>query len=244
VAAALSGLVLTLTAARASRLLDLRSAPAALVVASLPIVLIGVLGAERLYFARFLLPAIPALLVMAALALDRLFNVYRPVGVLAALIVVLPTAADALRFDALLTNVDTRTLAHQWIDRTLPGGAIIAVDSAPLGPTLSSEQGHQLLVANDWSLFDLSPADYRARGVGYVVVSSFTSEARAIDPTREARRLAFVSAISAESTLVAQFRPYVGEVEPPFIYDQIYGPFNNLDRLQRPGPTINVFQLE
>ena len=103
--------------------------------------------------------------------------------------------------------------------------------------------GHQVVVANEWSLFDLTPTDYRARGIEYVVVSSFTSEPRAIDPAREARRVAFTSELAREAMVEAQFRPYAGDAPPPFVYDQIYAPFNALDRLERPGPTVTVYRL-
>jgi hypothetical protein len=183
------------------------------------------------------------LIVEASLALDALMVMQPAVGLAVVALVAVPTLADSARFDVLLTHADTRTLARDWVDATLPDTASIAVDSAPLGPTLSSQRGHQVLVANDWSLFDLTPGEYRERGVEYVVVSSFTSEARAIDSDREARRQAFNLSVENEATVVAQFRPYLGDGKPPFAYDQIYGPFNGLDQLERPGPTITVYHL-
>ena len=77
----------------------------------------------------------------------------------------------------------------------------------------------------------------------YVVASSFTSEVRAVDPTREARRQAFYATLPREASVTAQFRPYPGDQPPPFVYDQIYAPFNVLDQLERPGPTITVYRL-
>jgi hypothetical protein len=81
------------------------------------------------------------------------------------------------------------------------------------------------------------------RGIDYVVVSSFTAEARAVDPDREVRRQAFAAELPAQASVVAQFRPYAGHVEPPFDYDNIYAPYSNLDQLERPGPTITVYRL-
>ncbi|TMF01912.1 MAG: glycosyltransferase family 39 protein [Chloroflexi bacterium] len=214
-----------------------------IVVVSLPAVLLAVLGAQQLYFARFLLPALPALLVEAALALETLAGVRPAAGLAAALLVGAPSLVDTLRFDVLLSREDTRTLARSWIESNLPPLAIVAVDSAPLGPSLSSQSSRQVLVANEWSLFDLTADDYRARGVEYVVASSFTSEVRAVDPTREARRQAFYAALPREASVTAQFRPYPGDQPPPFVYDQIYAPFNALDQLERPGPTITVYRL-
>ncbi|HTD77181.1 MAG TPA: hypothetical protein VK898_06070, partial [Chloroflexota bacterium] len=79
--------------------------------------------------------------------------------------------------------------------------------------------------------------------VEYVVVSSFTAEARAIDPTREARRQSFYAALAREASVAEEFRPYRGDREPPFIYDQIYAPFNALDQLERPGPTVTIYRF-
>ncbi len=211
-----------------------------LVVASLPVAMLLVLGSQHLYFARFALPFIPALLVESAIALDALLTWRPAAGIVIGSLVVLPTLTDAVRFDHLLTQPDTRTLARQWVDESLPAEALIAVDAPPLGPTLN---GANVVVANDSALYDRSLDDYRASGLEYLVVSSYVSEARAVDPAREQRRLSFLRALPERASLVAQFRPYTGESEPPFAYDSIYGPWTDLDRLARPGPTISVYRL-
>ena len=211
----------------------------ALVVAALPLVFLGVLGSQRLYFARFALPAVPVLIVIASLALDRLMSVQRLVGGLAALLVALPTGVDSVRFDAILNQADTRTLASTWIGTNLPPSASLAGDTPPFGPGLASPGA----VPPTDAVFDLSPAEYRMDGVEYLVVSSFTLEARAIDPTREARREAFGPELAGSATVVAQFRPYAGAAEPRFAYDQVYGPWTALDRLVGPGPTITIYRL-
>jgi hypothetical protein len=92
-------------------------------------------------------------------------------------------------------------------------------------------------------LFDVSLAEYRAGGADYLVTSSFVEEARAVDPDRETRRVAFNAALGDQATLVAQFRPYRGQTEPPFAYDMIYAPYSELDRLERPGPTVTIYRL-
>jgi hypothetical protein len=219
-----------------------RRCSSGLVVAALPLAMLLVLGSQRLYFARFALPALPALIVEASIALEALIAWRAVVGVLAVLAVGVPTLVDSVRFDVLLTRTDTRTLASQWIAGALPAEATVAVDAPPLGPTLRNSQQH-VEVANDWSLFDFSPDDYRARGVDYVVVSSFTQDARAVDPAREARRQAFAADLPAQASVVAQFRAYAGDLEPPFNYDDIYAPYSSLDTRERPGPTITVYRL-
>jgi hypothetical protein len=93
------------------------------------------------------------------------------------------------------------------------------------------------------AVYDVPLATYLANGVAYLVTSSFVSEARAVDPRREARRVDFNAALGQRATIVAQFRPYAGQTEPAFTYDQVYGPYWALDELERPGPTVTVYRL-
>jgi hypothetical protein len=218
--------------------------PACVVLASLPLAVYGVLGDERMYFARLLLPALPAVIVLAAGLLDDLgWRAWagRWAFAVGVLVVGLPLAADSVRLDRVLTQTDTRTQAVEWAETSLEPGARVAVDAPPLGPPLPAER-FDLLVANGWSLFDLDLNEYRARGVRYIVTSSFTAEARQLEPERDAQRQAFYRAVAAAGQLVAEFRPASG-ADQPFTYDEIYGPFDDLNALQRPGPTIRVWSL-
>jgi hypothetical protein len=220
---------------------------ACVVVGSLPMVVYGVLGGERMYFARLLLPALPAVIVLAAVLLDDLGSVVRRRWAAAAMAVPLaaalvsaPGLLDAVRLDRLLSQTDTRTQAVAWAERSLEPGARLAVDAPPLGPPLPAER-FDLLVANGWSLYDLPLEDYRARGVQYIVTSSFTAEARQLEPARDAQRQAFYAALSSSAQLLAQFRP--ARTELPFQYDEIYGPLDSLSVIERPGPSIRVYRL-
>ena len=53
----------------------------------------------------------------------------------------------------------------------------------------------------------------------------------------------FYGALAQDSTPAAELRPHLGNAAPAFVYDQIYAPFTELDRLERPGPTITVYPL-
>src|SRR5262249_34886011 len=119
-----------------------------LVVASFPVALYAVKGYERMYFARFILPALPALLVLAAVAVVSLVEwlarrlgpargrapacaagrVAGPALLLAALVLGAPPLLASARFDAILTREDTRTQAAHWIGANLPAGARVVVD--------------------------------------------------------------------------------------------------------------------
>jgi hypothetical protein len=222
----------------------------ALLVASLPLVLYAAMGYSRMFFARYMLPAVPALIVLSVVAVDALTQALwarrrvlrRALPLAAALLVGLPTLAETVRFDAILTREDTRTLAKAWIETHLPAGAHIVTDWYPFGPPLAREQ-HDVIVANGWALFDLEIEEYQRRGIEYLVASSFTYDVWLPDPARDARRPTFYAALAREADIVAEFRPHRGEAPLPFVYDQIYAPFTDLARLERPGPTIKVFRI-
>src|SRR5207244_1290878 len=170
----------------------------------------------------FLLPTLPALLVLAATALSGLWAIRPALGLTAALVVAVPTLVDAVRFDVLLTREDTRRQATEWVAAQLPADAVLTTDAALLDPPAAADQG---------------------RSIEYVIASSFTSEVRAINPEREARRRAIYARLDHDAGVLAQFRPYTGSSPPPFVYDQIYSPFNALDELDRPGPTVTVYRV-
>lgn len=44
--------------------------------------------------------------------------------------------------------------------------------------------------------------------------------------------------------LVAEFKPYDGNKEPAYIFEQMWGPIVSLYDLDRPGPTIKIFALK
>jgi hypothetical protein len=139
-----------------------------------------------------------------------------------------------------LSQTDARSQAVTWTEASLEPGARVAVDAPPLGPPLDADR-FDLLVANGWSLFDLPLQEYRARGVQYIVTSSFTAEAPQREPARDAQREAFYRALASSGQLLADFRP--ASNQRPFEYDEIYGPFDGLSQLQRPGPEVRVYRL-
>ena len=212
-----------------------------LVVALLPVSLYIFLGASHLYFARFLLPTLPAVAVLVAVVLDDLA---RPAPVLAALltgVVLAGTLPNSLRFDTLLTRTDTRTAARAWVQTNLPAGARVAAEPVAEGPPLS-QLPVDLVTPDGHALFDLTLDDYRNQGIAYIVTSSFTAEAPNLDPARNQRRLAFYDSLRRDGEQVAEFRPYSG-AEPEFVYDRLYGPIDSLAEFEQPGPTITIFRL-
>lgn len=223
---------------------------ALLVLASLPLVLYGVMGFERMYFARFILPAVPPLLILAAAAVHsfarwaqaRARVPQNAVLAAASFILIAPTALDAVRFDGILTREDTRTEARRWIESHLPKGTRIALDDFPFSPALASEH-YRVLVAKGWSLDRLTIDEYAARGVEYILTSSFVDDLQPRDGATGERRRHFFADLAARGDPVAEFRPYAGARAPAFVYDQIYAPLTELARIRRPGPTLRLYRL-
>lgn len=212
-----------------------------LVVASLPVCLYLIMGASHMFFARFLLPGLPALIVLAAVVLADLARRARLAAALLATLVVATTLPNSLRFDVLLTRPDTRTVARGWVQIHLPSAARVAVELPPFGPPLD-HLPLDLVVPEDHALYDVPLDDYRRQGIEYVVTSSYSADAPDLDPARNARRLEFYAALSREAVEVAEFLPY-HDAEPAFVYDRVHGPFDSLAEFDQPGPTIRIFRL-
>jgi hypothetical protein len=219
-----------------------------LVIASLPLTLYLVMGYEKMYFARYLLPAVPPLLLFAARAVDDLIQIIPRPRLRSAIVILLfvalamPTLVNSIRFDYISTQTDTRTLARAWIESHLPRGAHIAIDWYPFAPALSPAQ-FDLLIANGWALYDLSLDEYRERGVEYLVATSFTYDQWVLDHGRDVRRRAFYAQLEQEAAMIVEFRPFVSDEPLAFVYDQLFAPYDHLERLERPGPTVRVYKL-
>jgi len=225
-----------------------------LVLASFPIALYLVLGYEKMYFARYILPAVPPLILFAARALDDFLSRLQQalgrdtvlgttmLGVVLVLGLAAPPLLNSLRFDLISTRTDTRTLARDWIESHLPRGVKIASDWYPFAPALDPKH-YDLLLANGWALYDLTPDDYRQRGVEYLVTTSFIYDQWVRDGERDARRTLFYNQLAREAQLIAEIRPTRGTETLAFVYDQLYAPYDQLEKIERPGPTVRVYHI-
>ena len=236
----------------------LRRKPQDVVLLSLPIVMYTVMGQQRMYFARFVLPLVPALLVMGASLLEKLVTsltvgskrmaVAMSIG---ALLVTAQPLVFSLRHDYLLTQADTRTLAKRWIEANVPGGAKIAVDWPTHGPPLStaekampaSSRIYDVTAMGGTGLSEHSMQWYREQGFDYLIASSFIYRIPLVDRERDAERQAFYASLDQELELVQEFRPSQDDAEPPFIFDELYGPAVSLWQRERPGPTLRIYRI-
>ena len=156
-----------------------------------------VLAAHPLVFARYALPLVPALCLLAAVPICRLGDsVLRrtanrraasAVAVLATLIVMIPFGAATADWVQQLMRPDTRTIAAERMRAVLPPGSVVAVELH--GPTNLQQAGFEVVATA--SLLDHDLSWYRAARVAYLVAS-----ARDLTPYRHLLRGAPVVQVS------------------------------------------------
>ncbi len=257
-AAAIAGVVLALRRRRADDL----------VVVALPLLLWGYLGSQLNMFARFMLPAVPLLCVMAAdvvvaaggLVARRARGTRHArrtrlsAGVATALLaaaVVLPSLASTVRHNVLLGRTDTRTLAREWIVANVPAGAAIVLQAG--GPELDglpydmTEVGTLELPEKPLEEWIAEAAEGRGdeKGGGvWLVTSSFSTERRLLDEGRDAEVRNWYTDLANRWTPALTVMPRVGRrVDPRFVFDDVYGPSASTWSTDRPGPALRVYIL-
>lgn len=213
-----------------------------------PIVMFAVLfylviGAWRSVFARYTLPLLPALAVLAGLGTDwftlRLSPRLRLVfaGVVAATLVgqgVLPSAWT----DRLFTQEDSRRLLRDRLDREYPGEPIAITSVPPWAlPELPGRRVYRLdkeTFSDDdrWKLEDFS-----RRQIRLVVILEHPLAYARNDPNL----LTWLREHAVEVfTIEAHRRPSLNTFDPQ---DAFFVPLAQFDRVVRPGPNVRVYRL-
>lgn len=200
-----------------------------------------VLGsASSVYFARYALPIMPGLSLLAARLVEAVPQLRRrPVWLVPVLAVfLLQPGLRIVRYDYLLLQTDTRTLAKEWIEENVPPNAKIAMEWH--GPHLSDRSA---TVVDFYGLSEDSLPNYRQAGYEYLVVSSFIRDFHLAAPAEDRRKREFYASLAQQAEVVAQFKPYSGTLKPPYYLDQSLGPITSLFDFERPGPTIEIYRL-
>jgi hypothetical protein len=233
---------------------------ASLVLLSFPILYFLVMGASRHYFARYALPLVPFAALFAAEAVVDLWSRFETrkgryyAGLIAFLVIVAmvePLARDTLH-DMILTQQDTRTIAKNWIEANVPGGAKIAIDWPMHGPALAtkerptplSDRIYDVTTIGETGLSEHPIQWYKDEGYDYLIASSYIYDLSLVDQGWDLKRRSFYSSLGQEFTLVREIRPYTGDKKMPFVFDEIYGPMVSLWDRDRPGPTLKIYSLQ
>jgi hypothetical protein len=227
-----------------------------LVLIAFPISYFLIMGATRHYFARYALPLVPFAAVLSADVIIATITRWQPgrerlvVGAAIGIVVIsiIPPLINSLQHDVLLSRTDTRTIAKQWIEANIPAGAKIAIDWPFHGPPLATADQHRpsnitydVTWVGQTGLAEHSLDWYRQQGYDYLIASSFIYNIPLLFPDQDAQRNSFYAQLPQQTTLVQEFYPNESGSEPPFIFDEIYGPAISLWQRDRPGP-IRTFE--
>jgi len=224
-------------------------------------VLLCRMSAASSAYARYMVPMLPFLAFFAADAAVTLpgWLVRRRsprtratvLSIVSLVLVAIPSYRIAL-LDHLWSQADTRTLAKDWIEANVPAGARIATQWH--GPPLSTVNDPEPDTSRIYDVVVLDPfsADeslyqidyYRREGFDYVILSSFIYSLARVNPRENDLRRSFYASLDQRAELVAEFRPYEGDIEPPFFFEQIWGGITDLTKYKRLGPTLKMYRLE
>jgi hypothetical protein len=234
-----------------------------IVILAVPLTYFLMMGRQEMYFARFALPLIPAVLVLAAAATEfivlklfRRFNFEkspyaRMIFLFFAVLLTVQPFATSIRHNYLLTQEDTRTMAKEWIEVNIEEGAKIAVDWQFHGPPIStvdvrlpdSKRTYELLTVGRSGLAENSIEWYKQQGVDYLVFSSNINDIPLANENRNQAREAFLADVESNLLLVESFYPGEDGQSIDFIIDELYGPAITVWERSNPGPTIKIYQV-
>ena len=231
-----------------------RTPAVAAVLAAYPVAYLLFMLRSELFFVRFALPVVPFLCLLAAVSVVALAQAaarrgraagIATLGLLSVVALAQPTL-DTVRHNVLIVQDDTRVLAARWALDTLPPGAKLAVEEYTIRdrrPRAYGGPSWQL----DTDLLDVNQlrrADPTAplRGTTrYFMISSFQQDRFAGGPDAPQRQ--FYDALADQGRVVARFAPGRDGQAIPFGLEDLYSPYWGLDRYERPGPTVTVYEL-
>jgi hypothetical protein len=168
---------------------------------------------------------------------------------------VVPSGLNIARYDFMITQPDTRTLAAQWIDAHIPDGATIAVEGAGvLGPVVPArpnqpdgrtyqvdtvfrlDQRHEggILVGS------ISSADYYAsRGIDYLVTVNWMQGESESGYSKE-----FQDSLEADYAPIAEFAPTIDFRFDPYAWRMDYNALAQVipGKPETGGPRLTVYR--
>jgi 4-amino-4-deoxy-L-arabinose transferase-like glycosyltransferase len=141
-----------------------------LVLVAMPLALFVYLALQSRYFGRWLLPAYPALALLAAVAVVRAAELVprrwqaAATAALALAVIAQPLLAD-VRTARVLGREDTLSQAHDWLDRNYPPGLRVSIEPAVPGRYFRSNPEGRI---PDWLSRCPRQADWTEPGWSYV----------------------------------------------------------------------------
>ncbi len=220
-------------------------------VAAFPVVYLLFMLHEELFFARFAIPLLPFVAILAgkgaAWTADRLkpLRLGGPIFVGVLLLALAQPAVYSVLSDVIIGREDTRVLADHWVSANVPPEAELMVDKhSELAPNYGWPSRVGLAVR--WYTQITEPEAWReeTRWPIFVAITSFGYDGirRGVGDTtvlpKEYRSL------QREGKLVALFAAGHGGTQIPYAQDDVYTPFWYVLQRERPGPTVRIYRMD
>jgi Dolichyl-phosphate-mannose-protein mannosyltransferase len=262
------GWVPSLAAVAGAALLARARRAVALVLVPAPLIMIAVLSREAVAWARYIVPAMPYIAVLAAYAGARLAGMatrWRP-AVWAAVAVALCGQGlfTVIHNDRVLARADTRNVTRTWLLSHLPPGTkvvtgpIMAKHRPEVGLSWLSPRPRAAPALAErpvavWSKYErtLQPGlldRYAREGYCWVVTASTRAALAFVGPGRRAAAIAYYRALERRARLAFRASPFApgapvtpGREQVRFQWDWSYDYYPPAFR--RPGPVMSVYRL-
>lgn len=125
-------------------------------------------------YGRYVLPLIPPMMYLLAYGVHTLLTsgqnqkMYKTAVFILVIAIVMPNLAKSLQFNAIMNRPDTRVLAKEWIERHIPAGSKIALDSKFTMPVLEFT-AEQLELKKSRALQDPNFSEAKLRKLNYLI---------------------------------------------------------------------------
>ncbi|MGE5619210.1 MAG: ArnT family glycosyltransferase [Sphingomonadaceae bacterium] len=218
---------------------------------STPLAYFSFMSTQRLFFARFAMPLLPYLALLAGYGLYRLTErSHAPLWqrALPLLLLVLGVAQQltlSWQHNYLLGQKDTRSLAAAWIGANTPEGSSIAMDGYSQEDnkfrwsSYSSRDTWVYWPGNDSTRPHIVSGDF-----DYVVIGSFGYGPWLLEGADPSLLPPEYRILESEAELIAVFGPGLGGADLHYSQDDMYTPYWHLTDRERPGPTIRIYDTK
>ena len=246
------GLLPLLLAGLAIPLLIRSEAPRLALATSFPAVYYAFMSTQQLYFARFSIPMLPFVAILAGSGADRLSGrlLTLPSGRVAATALLAIALAQptvySIRGDSVMAAEDTRVLADRWISANLPDRAALLVDdTAELRQSQGWPSRPDLNVRWYVPSKEPRPWEQEAQRPVYLATSSFAYDGMRLGKSAGTDELPdLYKPIEQVGHLVALFREGRDQKGVDYSIDDTFTPFWHLWDRERPGPTVRIYRLD